>query len=69
MLSGSVDYIASPFDAAEVLWRVETHISLHRLRANLECAIRERATKQIVTCEELERALRETLALVLSCVS
>jgi len=63
MLSGSVDYIASPFDAAEVLWRVETHISLHRLRANLECAIRERATKQIVTCEELERALRETLAL------
>ena len=63
MLSGSVDYIASPFDASEVLWRVETHISLHRLRANLERAIRERATKQIATCEELERALRETLAL------
>jgi formate hydrogenlyase transcriptional activator len=63
MLSGSVDYIASPFDAQEVLWRVETHISLHRLRANLESAIRGRATKQSVTCEELERALRETLAL------
>lgn len=63
MLSGSVDYIASPFDATEVLWRVETHISLHRLRANLESAIRGRTTKQTVTCEELERALRETLAL------
>ena len=63
MLSGSVDYIVSPFDAQEVLWRVETHISLHRLRANLESAIRGNATKQTVTCEELERALRETLAL------
>jgi PAS domain S-box-containing protein len=63
MLSGSVDYIASPFDAQEVLWRVETHLSLHRLRANLESAIRGRATKQTVTCEELDRALRETLAL------
>ena len=63
MLSGSVDYIVSPFDAQEVLWRVETHISLHRLRANLESAIRGNATKQSVTCEELERALREALAL------
>ena len=63
MLSGSVDYIVSPFDAQEVLWRVETHISLHRLRANLESAIRGRATKQTVTYEELERALREALAL------
>ena len=63
MLSGSVDYIASPFDAQEVLWRVETHISLHRLRMNLESAIRGRATEQTVTCEELERALREALAL------
>jgi PAS domain S-box-containing protein len=45
------------------LWRVETHISLHRLRENLESAIRGGATKQTVTCEELERALRETVAL------
>lgn len=63
MLSRSVDYIASPFDAQEVLWRVETHLSLHRLRANLESAIHRDATKQTVSCEELERALRETLAL------
>jgi PAS domain S-box-containing protein len=63
MLSGSVDYIASPFDAQEVLWRVETHISLHRLRANLESAVRGRAAEQTESSEELERALRETLAL------
>ena len=63
MLSGSVDYIASPFDAEEVLWRVETHLALHRLRANLESAVLGRATEQTLTCEELERAVRETLAL------
>lgn len=63
MLSGSVDYIASPFDAQEVLWRVETHISLHRLRANLESAVRGCATEHGASSEELERALRETLAL------
>jgi PAS domain S-box-containing protein len=63
MLSGSVDYFASPFDAQEVLWRVETHISLHRLRANLESAVRGRATGQTGSREELEQALRESLAL------
>ena len=63
MLSRSVDYIASPFDAQEVLWRVETHLSLHRLRASLESAMHGNAAKQGVTCEELERALRETLVL------
>jgi PAS domain S-box-containing protein len=59
MLSRSVDYIASPFDAQEVLWRVETHLSLNRLRANLESAIGH-ATKEAVTCEQLESALRQT---------
>ena len=59
MLSRSVDYIASPFDAQEVLWRVETHLSLNRLRANLESAIGH-ATKDAVTCEQLESALRQT---------
>jgi PAS domain S-box-containing protein len=59
MLSRSVDYVASPFDAQEVLWRVETHLSLNRLRANLESAIGH-ATKDTVTCEQLESALRRT---------
>ena len=45
MLSGSVDYITSPFDAEEVLWRIETHRCLCRMRDNLESAVRARDTK------------------------
>jgi formate hydrogenlyase transcriptional activator len=63
MLSGSVDYITSPFDAEEVLWRIETHICLCRMRDNLESAIRERNTKLTVTGEGVERVLQDTLAL------
>jgi formate hydrogenlyase transcriptional activator len=63
MLSGSVDYITSPFDAEEVLWRIETHICLCRMRDNLESAIRERNTKLTLTGEEVERVLQDTLAL------
>src|SRR5262249_35649943 len=32
LVSGAVDYVTDPFDAEEVLWRIETHISLRRLR-------------------------------------
>ena len=34
--SGGVDYITKPFQAAEVLARVETHLALHRLRQQAE---------------------------------
>ena len=34
--SGGVDYITKPFQAAEVLARVETHLALHRLRTQAE---------------------------------
>jgi formate hydrogenlyase transcriptional activator len=50
--SGAVDYVAKPFDAEEVLARIETHISLRRLREGLEFAVRERTA-------ELENALIE----------
>ena len=63
MLSGAVDYITSPFDAEEVLWRIETHSCLCRMRDNLESAIRARNTKLTMTGEEVERALQDTLAL------
>src|SRR5713101_2202250 len=59
LLSGAVDYIAEPFDAEEVLWRVETHISLHRMRENLESAVRKRTAQPVTTNEELEGALQE----------
>jgi DNA-binding response OmpR family regulator len=38
LLSGAVDYVTRPFDAEEVLWRIETHVSLRRLRENVESA-------------------------------
>jgi len=59
LLSGAVDYVTTPFDAEEVLWRIETHISLRRLREDLEGAVRKRTTQPVTTNEEIERALQE----------
>jgi len=35
---GAVDYVTDPFDAEEVLWRIEIHISVRRFRETLESA-------------------------------
>jgi signal transduction histidine kinase len=45
---GAVDYIAKPFDEAEVLARVRSHLDLSRLQRGLEQRVAERT-------EELER--------------
>jgi signal transduction histidine kinase len=39
--TGGVDYVTKPFDADEVLARVETHLRLERLRRELELKNRE----------------------------
>jgi PAS domain S-box-containing protein len=59
LLSGAVDYVTDPFDAEEVLWRIETHISLRRLREYLESAARNRVAPAVAPNEDLERALQE----------
>ncbi|HEV2731737.1 MAG TPA: PAS domain-containing protein [Terriglobales bacterium] len=59
LLSGAVDYVTKPFDAEEVLWRIETYISLRRLREDLEVASGERTAQPVTTSEELGRALHE----------
>ena len=59
LLSGAVDYVTDPFDAEEVLWRIETHISLRRLRENLTSAARNRGTQPVLPNEHLERAFQE----------
>ena len=41
---GGVDYITKPFQAEEVLARVETHLSLSRLRQQLEEIVKTRTT-------------------------
>jgi PAS domain S-box-containing protein len=59
LLSGAVDYVTDPFDAEEVLWRIETHISLRRLREILTYAARNRGTQPVPPNERLERAFQE----------
>ena len=59
LLSGAVDYVTDPFDAEEVLWRIETHISLRRLREDLESAASKRCTQPVAPNEDLERAFHE----------
>ena len=59
LLSGAVDYVTDPFDAEEVLWRIETHISLRRLREDLESAASNQGTQPVALNEDLERAFQE----------
>ena len=39
---GAVDYITKPFEAAELLARVNTHLALHDLQERLELLVQER---------------------------
>jgi signal transduction histidine kinase/DNA-binding response OmpR family regulator len=59
LVSGAVDYVTDPFDAEEVLWRIETHISLCRLRENLESAASNHGAQPVAPNEDLERAFHE----------
>ncbi|MBN1887666.1 MAG: hybrid sensor histidine kinase/response regulator [Thermoflexales bacterium] len=47
--AGGVDYITKPFQEAEVLARVKTHLTLRQLQVNLERLVRQRT-------QELEQA-------------
>ncbi len=44
--AGGVDYVVKPFQAEEVLMRVQTHLEIHRLRKQLEERNRELERKQ-----------------------
>jgi diguanylate cyclase (GGDEF)-like protein/PAS domain S-box-containing protein len=67
--SGGVDYIVKPFEAEEVLARIETHIALHRLQHDLELRVSERTAElqesnarlnaEIDQRQRVEAALRE----------
>jgi signal transduction histidine kinase/DNA-binding response OmpR family regulator len=59
LVSGAVDYVTDPFDAEEVLWRIETHISLRRLREYLKSAAGNHGAQPVAPNEDLERAFRE----------
>jgi PAS domain S-box-containing protein len=63
--AGGVDYITKPFEAPEVLARVEIHLQLHELTNRLDQEVRHRtaelarANQQLRASEQLFRALVE----------
>jgi len=58
-LSGGVDYVTEPFDAEEVLWRIETHISLCRLRDILEFWTDNQRAQSVAPVGDLDKAFHE----------
>ncbi len=56
--AGAVDFITKPFQADEVLARVDTHLTLSRLRTNLVTQVEERTAE----LTESEKALTEQIA-------
>ena len=59
LVSGAVDYVTDPFDPQEVLWRIETHMSLRRLRENLTSVARNQDAQSVATDNHLERAFQQ----------
>lgn len=51
---GAVDYVTKPFQAAELLQRVDNHLSLHRLRRELEDKVSE-LSEALGRIEQLRR--------------
>ena len=54
--AGGVDYVAKPFQAEEVLARVQAHIQLHRIQCQLESMVQAR-TRQLSESEARYRVL------------
>jgi two-component system cell cycle sensor histidine kinase/response regulator CckA len=65
--AGAVDYIAKPFESAELLARIRTHLSLRALQLDLEVRVRERTAELAAACsrlsasEERYRRITETI--------
>jgi PAS domain S-box-containing protein len=57
--AGAVDFITKPFEVEEVLARVDTHLTLSRLRRNLEQLVENR-TADLKESEERYRSIVET---------
>jgi putative two-component system response regulator len=59
--AGAVDYVAKPFNHAELLSRIKTHTELKRLQDNLEQAVEDRTKKLNNALNELHMAHNETI--------
>jgi signal transduction histidine kinase len=51
---GAVDYITKPFQEAEVMARIKTHLQLRNLTKNLEYQVRQRTTELTQALQELQ---------------
>ena len=58
---GAVDYVAKPFNFAELLSRIKTHTELKRLQDNLEEAVSDRTKKLNDALNDLQGAHNETI--------
>ncbi len=61
--AGAVDYLIKPFEAAELLARVNTHLSLYKLQEHLETLVHERtvALKAEIRQREQQQEEKEQL--------
>ncbi len=57
--AGGVDYIAKPFQEAEVLARVKTHISLYKMQQHLENIVHHRTAELTRKTEKLQQEIIE----------
>jgi DNA-binding response OmpR family regulator len=56
--AGGVDYISRPFQKAEVLARVQTHIELSKMRQQMETIVQERTQELEYKTSQLEEAIK-----------
>jgi len=56
---GAVDYVTKPFEPAEILARIETHLKLHRLQQRMESLVAARTEELSRTMAEVEKSLEE----------
>ncbi|WLE96044.1 MAG: response regulator [Candidatus Electrothrix communis] len=57
--AGGVDYITKPFQAQEILARVQTHLSMSRMKHHLEEIVQERTAELQEVTEQIKAALKE----------
>jgi PAS domain S-box-containing protein len=63
---GAVDFVTKPFNRAELLARVRTHLELKRLRSQLEKQVTLRTAELCSTVEELQREIEHRLRIELA---
>ena len=56
---GAVDYITKPFNPTELLVRVDTHLTLYKLKRNLEQLVEERTEELQYAHAQLQQYVKE----------